>query len=607
MPSPTRAVGGQAEVHPLWFAIGPEGPFGGTSRLKVQVEPNPERELRVGFYEQEVAGSGPMWRASGWMASIMSAFALGVNPAEYRYTFDVEGRIDGPSAGGLMTAAVFAVLLGDKLKEDVAMTGTINPDGTIGPVGGIPQKIEGAAEAGKTLVLIPVGLRYSFDEAKQEWVDVVEHGRRLGIEVKEVGDIYQAYQLLTGKELPKPEGAKDVRPELPPGAFDRVRAKAREWLARYMETRSDYDAIADGFKIAETEEVMALADGCAQESDGYFAQGMMMSAYGEALEAASYASVGYEVARLNQTLVESGLEAALSHVEGKSAVDTKILALLERFRVERPKTLSDLVSLADGYGNLTTAMGLSRMAGHILVREVETEEQALMDIYQAAVFYALTDHIVEVAEDSTEIGMGFGETDLPEEEETTRLAEVLRRASEANINYFETVIVDELAEQLGVHPNQLKQALVGQELDYTFALCCLDALPIVEEKFTSGPELNYARLGSSLASYSYSSMLIAKYYSLQAEVDEAGEIVGVKYDKALIELFDFVQRRARENIALAKSVGCEPVMAVLYYEFAKGLREGDMEDKLKAINFFWLASTDAQILSILSDRAKLIP
>lgn len=573
----------------------------------MQVEPNPERELRVGFYEQEVAGSGPMWRASGWMASIMSAFALGVNPAEYRYTFDVEGRIDGPSAGGLMTAAVFAVLLGDKLKEDVAMTGTINPDGTIGPVGGIPQKIEGAAEAGKTLVLIPVGLRYSFDEAKQEWVDVVEHGRRLGIEVKEVGDIYQAYQLLTGKELPKPEGAKDVRPELPPGAFDRVRAKAREWLARYMETRSDYDAIADGFKIAETEEVMALADGCAQESDGYFAQGMMMSAYGEALEAASYASVGYEVARLNQTLVESGLEAALSHVEGKSAVDTKILALLERFRVERPKTLSDLVSLADGYGNLTTAMGLSRMAGHILVREVETEEQALMDIYQAAVFYALTDHIVEVAEDSTEIGMGFGETDLPEEEETTRLAEVLRRASEANINYFETVIVDELAEQLGVHPNQLKQALVGQELDYTFALCCLDALPIVEEKFTSGPELNYARLGSSLASYSYSSMLIAKYYSLQAEVDEAGEIVGVKYDKALIELFDFVQRRARENIALAKSVGCEPVMAVLYYEFAKGLREGDMEDKLKAINFFWLASTDAQILSILSDRAKLIP
>jgi len=48
-------------------------------------------------------------------------------------------------------------------------------------------------------------------------------------------------------------------------------------------------------------------------------------------------------------------------------------------------------------------------------------------------------------------------------------------------------------------------------------------------------------------------------------------------------------------------------MAVLYYDFAKGLREGDMEDKLRAINFFWLASTDAQILSILSGKAKLIP
>jgi len=595
------------EVHPLWFAVGPEGPFGGTSRLKVRVEPNPERELRVGFYEQEVAGSGPMWRASGWMASIMSAFVLGVDPAEYRYTFDVEGRIDGPSAGGLMTAAVFAVLLGDKMKEDVAMTGTINPDGTIGPVGGIPQKLEGAAEAGKTLVLIPVGLRYSFDMAKQEWVDVVEHGRRLGIEVKEVADIYQAYPLLTGKALPKPEGARDVRPELPPGAFDRVRAKAREWLARYMELRADYDAIDDTFKIAETEDMMTLADKCAQESEDYFGQGMMMSAYGEALEAASYASVGYEMASLNQVLVLSGFEAAISHVEARSAVETKILALLERFRVERPRTLSDLVSLADAYGNLTTAMGLSRMAASILAREVETEEELLTDIYLATLFYALTDHMVEAAEDSTEIGMGFGEIELPGEEETARMAEVLRRASEANINYFETVVLDELAEQLGVHPNQLKAALVGQELDYTFALSCLDALPVVEEKFTPGPELNYAKLGSSLASYSYSSMLIAKYYSLQAEVDEAGEIAGVKYEKALIELFDFVERRARENIALAKSVGCEPVMAVLYYDFAKGLREGDMEDKLRAINFFWLASTDAQILSILSGKAKLIP
>ena len=46
--------------------------------------------------------------------------------------------------------------IGDQINADVTMTGTINPDGTIGPVGGIPFKIEGAAEAGKKVVLIVV-------------------------------------------------------------------------------------------------------------------------------------------------------------------------------------------------------------------------------------------------------------------------------------------------------------------------------------------------------------------------------------------------------------------------------------------------------------------
>ena len=67
-----------------------------------------------------------------------------------------------------------------------------------------------------------------------------------------------------------------------------------------------------------------------------------------------------------------------------------------------------------------------------------------------------------------------------------------------------------------------------------------------------------------------------------------------------------MEKRARENIALAKSVGCEPVTPVLYYEFAKGLREGGVEDKLRAINNFWLASTEAQMLSTLGGKVNML-
>ncbi len=74
-------------------------------------------------------------------------------------SFEYEGKVDGPSAGALMTIGVLAAVRGDTPKPDAAMTGTINPDGTIGPVGGIRFKIEGAAEKGMKLVLIPAGIR----------------------------------------------------------------------------------------------------------------------------------------------------------------------------------------------------------------------------------------------------------------------------------------------------------------------------------------------------------------------------------------------------------------------------------------------------------------
>lgn len=65
--------------------------------------------------------------------------------------------IGGPSAG-----LMFATGIVDKLTEEnlaagqhIAGTGTIEPDGTVGPIGGIRQKLAGARAAGATLFLMP--------------------------------------------------------------------------------------------------------------------------------------------------------------------------------------------------------------------------------------------------------------------------------------------------------------------------------------------------------------------------------------------------------------------------------------------------------------------
>jgi PDZ domain-containing protein len=77
-------------------------------------------------------------------------------PHPFELTIDLE-EIGGPSAG-----LMFALGIVDKLRPEdltggkiVAGTGTIDDEGGVGPIGGVPQKLVGARAAGATFFLTP--------------------------------------------------------------------------------------------------------------------------------------------------------------------------------------------------------------------------------------------------------------------------------------------------------------------------------------------------------------------------------------------------------------------------------------------------------------------
>ena len=76
--------------------------------------------------------------------------------AGFPIEFTLEG-VGGPSAGLLFATGIVDKLSSEDLVagEHVAGTGTIEPDGTVGPIGGIRQKLAGARDAGATLFLMP--------------------------------------------------------------------------------------------------------------------------------------------------------------------------------------------------------------------------------------------------------------------------------------------------------------------------------------------------------------------------------------------------------------------------------------------------------------------
>lgn len=89
---------------------------------------------------------------------------IGVTPGyDYDFPFEVKinisDNIGGPSAGLIFSLAVYDTITPGSLTGGarVAGTGEIAPDGTVGPIGGIQQKIAGARAEGTDLFLVPEG------------------------------------------------------------------------------------------------------------------------------------------------------------------------------------------------------------------------------------------------------------------------------------------------------------------------------------------------------------------------------------------------------------------------------------------------------------------
>ncbi len=75
------------------------------------------------------------------------------------YSFSINGEyVGGPSAGAAMTLATIAAIDEDwELKDGIVTTGTIEEDGSIGRVGGVPEKAFAAGESGADIFIVPRG------------------------------------------------------------------------------------------------------------------------------------------------------------------------------------------------------------------------------------------------------------------------------------------------------------------------------------------------------------------------------------------------------------------------------------------------------------------
>ena len=170
-------------------------------------------------------------QGSARLAVSVAGSLTGVDISNYDFFFVIKTSapiIGGPSAGAIMTVATIAALEGWDLDNKTMMTGMINPDGSIGPVGGIKEKIDAAYSVGARRFLIPKGQMIVYTTVTKTvkqggWIRIITERKKInvseyarkeyGIEVVEVEDINDALYYFTGHRFEEPEVNKNITTE----------------------------------------------------------------------------------------------------------------------------------------------------------------------------------------------------------------------------------------------------------------------------------------------------------------------------------------------------------------------------------------------------------
>jgi uncharacterized protein len=173
-----------------------EGVKGGTvANLYLELRPGSERVFLETYPMTKVTT-----QASLRFAQQVACKQVEVDCSKYDFLFTIRalpGIVGGPSAGGAAALLTSALLLNKTVPDDLAMTGTINSGGIIGPVGGLKYKVMAAANNSIKRVFLPAGTK-DVKEDDNTTVDLIQYGGELNLSVREVTTLGETLELALG-------------------------------------------------------------------------------------------------------------------------------------------------------------------------------------------------------------------------------------------------------------------------------------------------------------------------------------------------------------------------------------------------------------------------
>ncbi len=340
-------------------------------------------------------------QGSARLAAFAASLLAGVDMSKIDFYYDLEAEsiiVGGPSAGAAMALATLALLEGVECPSWVVATGMIQPDTSIGPVGGLKEKLEAAASAGARMFIIPAGQEvytyyetverrigpFVYVEREPVTVNLTQLGEELGVRVYAAPTLASAFQAVYEESLAR--GGSRL-PGIPPWMISRI--------SGFIDYASGAVSTASAKAVGSVaSELVAAANESVAEAKRLYRSGSYYEAALSAVDAltaareaeilAWAASYGLDVTRyvglVNETLIKLWGEAeqASASAAGLEQVEALAYAFAELAIAARhyQDALSSLESSGGSYKLPAGILGVDLTGARLLANAWSTAEWA---------------------------------------------------------------------------------------------------------------------------------------------------------------------------------------------------------------------------------------
>ena len=610
-----------AEAKPMWV--------GSVSYLEMEYErKNDKRPFRIAISEENPGTSGAEFETSFWQAAVVAALHEQDDLAGVRVTFVVPEELDGASAGGVIAVALLSALNKKELPQDFAFTGKILPDGTVGQIGGVVEKIRAAEAEGFKRILIPQYMRAAEELSSGKYFDLhkLTQGDVAVINVDDLASAYQIVHRLPQEDTVEEQELKSTYAEefehmLMLQTLDSLEKADKLWLEIPEEERSELQSN----EFVRQAIILPYHSAKAAFESGRFYLALHDATSSKVsitslMKARRLAASHLEEHNRPLNLEELNTETAARWKQASEKVDGFLRPLAGTI----PEVASQLLMVA-----ISASHEIQHVASQIRYRyEVnvqEIERLPLEEIPAGETTESMQDKLLEESASSLLL-LSYIYSDLITEYETilkpqiavfdklganlervTRVENFFYTGARSISNSIKTNIVEGKSEEWEVAEDKTIEILLTRDprlfatsqsfSDVTKLHSEIKDLNINENERVFKSTLNTLRAAEVVADFSG---ILVRWNELGLTFDDADEIVYEQTNK----LSDLI-RKARKNAILRLNECAErriPCPVAIYrFEIAETARDDPEVDKVEVLSAYWKATLSAQSLLMIFD------